>query len=183
MKLLSYGVLFFMLVHGVVLQAKLVGPDEIPLKFTDQKKAQEKFMNDSVVNMSDQNITVQVQFHKIFNVAEFTLKKEDLKKYSTNKQVNKTVTYVLGPKKSLKMYEAFIKANQLNDKSYWLPSIFEIATQIQEPMANEVIKKQLTVMFDVKGLDMVDDVIESKKYSVNVLNNELQVEIENKVKP
>lgn len=169
MKIFRYSLILILIVSSISLNAQSVSSKEAA-----------QFIDDTVMNMSNQDIVIQVQFFKVFNLNPFS--KNDLKKYVMQKQVVRSVNYVLAPKKAITVYREFLKANPSNDISYWLPSGMKI-TAIEVDSVSVKTKKELSVKIDVRRNNVGDELVKSKKYIVNMLNdNELQVETENMLK-
>ncbi len=182
MKNMRYFMILFLITSSVSLFAKIADPEDFSLEGGSKEVEQARFINDSVVNMSDQNILVQIQFHKVFNIS-LTQARADLKKYASYKQVSRVVNYVLAPKKAIKMYEIFLKSNPLSDKSYWMPVGVNISAPVELLSKSGEVQQKLSIHLDVGVYTIIDGVVQSKKYVVNMVNNELQVETENTLKP
>lgn len=182
MKNVRYCVVLFLIASSVLSYTQLTDSAVFPIEGGSKEVAQARFINDSVVNMSNENINVQVQFYKVLSTG-LTQAKEDLKKYASYKQIIRTVNYVVAPKKAVKIYEVFLNANPLSDKSYWMPVRVTLSAPTELLSKSGEVQQKLSIHLDVGTYDLLDDVIKSKKYIVNTVNNELQVETEHVVKP
>lgn len=139
------------------------------LIFSADKPEHTVFINDSILNKSNNKIGVQVQFDKFLNM-DRPRNQQDLIKHAAQTQVTQSVKYELEPNKEVNIYKEFLNSNPLKDNEYWVPSDLNISSN------------GLNIYMDLKAGNMGDGLIASKKYVLTVLNNGLKIETENKLK-
>ena len=144
-----------------------------------------KHSNDLVVNKTNKTIIVEIQCLKtnggflVNGRAADYRSQEDLKQLAHYNDVLRSAQFFIEPNKEVKFFDSFIKNNPVDKNTgYWVL----VSCSVMEK--NDFKSKPLSLHLPlISSTDVLNDIIKARKYTLTILNDELQVEAQNTVIP